>query len=108
MGRLPSAPCMQCGTNDRLARIRGCDGKPAPKRVEIETVGDKTYVYWNCPKKFIPASLYKWFHEYDYHKKFISAPMPSYENISRRFLTAVNVYESAINEYQEALNKKGT
>jgi hypothetical protein len=83
-----------------MARQRGCDGKPAPKRVELETIGDKTYVYWNCPKKFIPLSLYRWHAEYEYHKKFSSAPMPAYKDIPRRFISAINVYEDALSEYE--------
>lgn len=88
-----------------MARIRGCDGKPAPSPVEHDEDKEANviYRYWNCPKKFIPVSIYKWYNEYKYHKNFPSAIMPAYENIARRFITAVEVYESTLRAYQEKL-----
>ena len=89
-----------------MARVRGCDGSPAPSPVLKEEIGDVLNVFWHCPKKFIPKSVYKWYDIYSYHTRFISAPMPSYENVSAVFVRASNAYESFFSEFTQFLNKR--
>ena len=79
----------------------GCEKKTqmsVPTFEEIEN-GEHNR-YWNCPMKFIPESLYKFFMLYNYHKDFPSAQMPSFPNLSNRFLIAYKYYEMKLNEFK--------
>ena len=63
--------------------------------------------YWNCPIRFIPDSVYKFFEIYDYHKQFTSVQMPSYKNTAVRFIRAAKYFESKYNEMLIEVNKNG-
>ncbi len=55
--------------------------------------------YWNCPIKFIPDNVFKLLNMYDSIKMFPNMPLPAYKNMSKRFLWAIQYYESKYNEY---------
>lgn len=55
--------------------------------------------YWNCPIRWIPDNVYKLLNMYDSIKMFPNMPMPAYKDMSKRFLGAVQYYESKYNEY---------
>ena len=61
------------------------------------------YKYWNCPMKFIPGSIIKFFCLYDYVKQFPNVQMPPHKDTSKRFLQAWQYYEA---RYSEALQMK--
>lgn len=61
------------------------------------------YKYWNCPVKFIPSNIIKFFCLYDHVKQFPNVSMPTYDNTSSRFLFAIRYYET---QYNEALQMK--
>lgn len=85
--------------------MRGCDGKPAPRKVAEDEREGKKIVYWHCPKLFIPNDIYNWYQVYNYYKSFQGAALPPFEKVSRRFLLAVQCYESALEEYREKIAK---
>jgi hypothetical protein len=82
-----------------MALKMGCRGFSAPLPVQVEVYDNKKIVYWNCPRKFIPQSVFTWYDKYTYHQKFAGAKMESYENQSYKFLQACNVYEARKNEF---------
>lgn len=57
-------------------------------------VGDTLYVYYNCPSKFIPPSIFKWHDIYKYHKEFPGAQMNSYNKQNPRFLQAYFYFDA--------------
>lgn len=64
-------------------------------------------VYWNCPIKFVPDSVWQFLSLHAYHKDFPSAPMPAYREVSSRFFQAYTFYNSKYNQFREELMKKG-
>ena len=97
--------CSRCETNPKLKDVWGCDKKtqmPNPTFEEMEN--GMHYKYWQCPRKFIPDSIFKFLLIKNYHESFPSAPMPAFEDVSPRFLIANNYYENKLNEYQKDLN----
>ncbi len=74
---------------------------PVPTFEEIEN--NIHYFYWNCPVKFIPNNIIKFFCLYDHVKQFPNVRMPDYNNTSIRFLLAGRYYEA---RYGEALQVK--
>jgi len=59
--------------------------------------------WWNCPKKFIPSSLFNWYRLYKLYKTF-----PGCINISQQktvFLNAVSIYETYMEEFKSELTK---
>jgi len=73
--------------------------------VSIDVSNGVNYVYWNCPKKFIPNAIYAWYEEYMYQKNFPSAPMPAYKDVSNKFLMAYTLYEATLAEYKELMRE---
>ena len=55
--------------------------------------------YWNCPISWIPENVYGLLKMYDTIKMFPNMPIPPYKDISKRFISAVQYYESKYNEY---------
>ena len=62
---------------------------------------DEGTVYGQCPLKFIPKSIYQFLQIYDYYKQFPSAPMPDYDRVSVRLLSAWRYLDSKIHLYQK-------
>lgn len=95
--------CSKCESNPKLKEAWGCEGKAKLDRpLAIEIVGEKTFKYWSCPKKFIPLSIWNFYDIYQYYKSFPSASMPEYNNVSKRFWLACKVLESKLIENEEA------
>ena len=91
-----------------MSRVWGCEDKaivPESARSEIED--GVQYVYSQCLVRFIPMSIFKFIQLYDYHSKFTSAPMPSFNDVSPRFLAAYSYYEKHLNQYKQELLKNG-
>ena len=89
--------CSKC--NEKNARVWGCvDRTEMAEPTFQEEERGIIYRYWNCPIKFVPMNIWKFLEVYDYYKQFPSAPAPSFENVSRRFLKAFQYYESKFNE----------
>ena len=51
-------------------------------------------MYWHCPSKFVPRSVYTWHDIYKYHKEFPGAVMKEYADQNPRFLQAYFYYNS--------------
>lgn len=69
--------------------------------------GEKTLNrYWNCPIRFIPHNVLDFLQEYDYMQKFKISELP-FRKLSERFRCAMNVYETALAEGQNAIDKGG-
>jgi len=85
--------------------VQGCDGKPAPKPVFEEELGEKLIRYWHCPSKFIPSNIYTWYRIYQYHIKFPGAKMKSITKQNPRFLKALFYFEDHLNEYTSKIEK---
>lgn len=68
--------------------------------VYIEQEGREKTIFWNCPRKFIPDSIYGFKLIYDYYKGHPGAGMPEITDVSYRYLLAERMFESFIGEYQ--------
>jgi len=64
----------------------------------IEEDGETETSYFNCPRKFVPLSISEFLRQLNYYKEFPGAKMPGYENVSPRFLQAVQVYNWHLSE----------
>jgi len=95
-----------CSSDAQMARIRGCDGKPASRPVEIEYWQGEKIVYWNCPAHFIPNSVSEWYSYYKYHKDFSGAKMPDLYELPGKFIEAYHYYERCIGEYDKLLSER--
>ena len=107
-GAINSSPCRNCNHDKQLARIRGCDGRPADRPAEWEYWEGVKILYWNCPTHFIPDSISEWYTYYKYHKDFPGAKMPDIQDKSPKFLQAYTYYERCLNEYRSILSKRGS
>jgi hypothetical protein len=96
------APCAACPTDGGLRLRFGCDGK-APRPVFSLQDGDRIIDYWNCPSKFIPASILDFWKRYQYLKAFPGSA-PQFDAQSSRFISAWVLFES---ELQQMLAAKG-
>lgn len=83
----------------------GCDGRPASQPVARDVREKDTYVYWHCPAKFIPDSVYKFYDIYKYYKTFQGANPGNYFDQRQIFLDACTVYDNEMSMYQEKINK---
>ena len=64
----------------------------------------------SCPIKLISDEALSYYDQYNYTKLFPSAPVPSYSDVSFRFLEAIKSYDYWYNTYQiqELDNKNGS
>ncbi len=60
-----------------------------------ENINGEVVNYWNCPVNFIPKNILQFIGLYDYVKRF-EMKMPEFKKVSKRFLQAVNYYESIV------------
>jgi len=99
--------CSRCENNKNLRDAWGCEQKARVYLPTFEYVENGVhYKLWSCPIKFIPKSVHKFYMIYKYHtEEFPTAPMPSLQNISLRFLLAMRVFKRYKNEYDELLEK---
>jgi len=83
-------------------RFIGCKvpENPVSWSVFSEEYQDNEIQYKNCPLKFIPASIVNFSHVYSYTKKFPHTA-PSYDDQTKRYMTACNYYENEINSMRE-------
>lgn len=98
---------MVCQTNDGIGFKRGCRGNPAPAPVLEEELQDRIVQYMNCPRLFIPKSIFHWHKIYKYYKDFPGASMHNITSQNSRFLQAYYVYEAHIDEIKSEQAKIG-
>jgi len=65
------------------------------------------YRYQTCPINFIPSSIREFYKIYNYYQEFQSAVMPSYQDVSNRFLLAVGYFKNYLQENVDTKNKIG-
>lgn len=56
--------------------------------------------YYNCPLKFIPDSVIKWFDLYSYYSNYPSSA-PKYEDQTQRYINAMRCYTAVLNSYRK-------
>lgn len=61
----------------------------------------------NCPRLFIPKSIFHWHKIYKYYKDFPGATMDNISTQNGRFLQAYYVYEEHVAEIKTELAKIG-
>lgn len=81
----------------------GCEKRTLMAIPCHEEIEDGVYKrYWNCPRRFIPKSVFGFMAIYKYHKDdFPSAPMPALGEISLRFLVAAQYLDAKFSEYHQ-------
>lgn len=50
-------------------------------------------LYWSCPVKFIPTSVWAFLQHRSFYEKHPSAPFPSLENVGPRYLQAESFFD---------------
>lgn len=79
----------------------GCE-EPVPVAVwEDPELGE----FYNCPLKFVSATVCDWYEEYSYYQEFAGSA-PSFNVQSAKFIEAARVYRNAFNEYLASIAKK--
>lgn len=58
----------------------------------------RVYLLYGCPEHFIPESVMAWEQGYRYHTKFPGARLPSFDEVSPRWLEAMELFEMYNNE----------
>jgi len=60
-------------------------------------------IFWSCPVRFVPSSVWSFIAYNNFYHKHPSAPFPKYEDISPRYRLAEIAYDRAMIEVlQEA------
>lgn len=77
----------------------GCDGKPAPSPVWNEDYNGISFVYWNCPRNFIPASIYQWWEFYWFYSNHPGANPGKFSEQTSVYIEACQTYQVFKNEY---------
>jgi hypothetical protein len=96
--------CEECRKNPKNMKTWGCDKESLiPDGMQGEDENGNDIIFRNCPRRFIPSSILKWYSIYNYHKIFTGAKAPEYNNVSIRFMMALWVYENKLNGF---INKK--
>jgi len=93
---------VKCKRSPELKKVWGCQGRPRKPEIEIEEGVE--YHYLNCPLHFVSPSIWEFIRRLDYYEAFPNAPIPSFENVSPKFLRAYNYYESKKAEIRERQN----
>ena len=103
-GAIPTQ-CHLCPSNENIRKNNGCgEFKKAPRPVFRDRKNGTTINYFNCPTKFIPEVVHQFSNIYQYNKKFnCSKP---WEDLPNRYLEAVRIYESKVNEIENEKNKR--
>jgi len=79
----------------------GCEGDTRlPNGAAKEIEDGIEYIYRNCPMRFIPPSIWKWWAMVKYYKDFPSAPFPAMDRVSCRFMLAYWYYSGKLIENQ--------
>lgn len=100
--------CSICQANKKMPRVWGCEkDSTLPESARCEEENGIRYIYSHCLVRFIPMSIYRFIQVYDYYCKFTGAAMPAFSDVSRRFLSAYNYYESKLNQYKQEMLKNG-
>lgn len=79
-------------------KLFGCESKATDPTIEVNEEGAEKIFYWTCPIKLIPKNIIDFMNMYYYYKNYQSAPMPDYNNVSKRFLLASAYYENRKSE----------
>ena len=81
------------------SKVSGCiNDTQLPDGTDTEEENGIRYVFRNCPRKFIPKSIFEFLAIYQYYENHSSAPFPAMQDVSARYLFAENYYRSKINE----------
>jgi hypothetical protein len=64
----------------------------------------KTYLYYNCPIKFVPSNIWDFLKRIGFYKEF-NVPMPRYEEISARFMSAWQYYTDKFAEFSQTVQE---
>jgi len=60
-------------------------------------------IYWSCPVKFVPDSVWSFIRHYNFYRRHQTAPFFQFDDVSPRYRLAENIYERAL---REALEEK--
>ncbi len=90
------------------AKLCGCPWHTSDDAlVPYEEIADGIgYRYHNCPIHFVPDSVFEWHKDYSFFSKFPNCQMPNFEEISPKWMDAVNVYENWLAIKQEEYREK--
>jgi hypothetical protein len=100
--------CTKCKINKNFPEVWGCNGTARMAIPTFEWVENNIhYKLRSCPRRFIPASVEKFYMIYKYYfKDFPTAPMPGIHDVSLRFLTAYRAFNNFKHEYEEVVNER--
>lgn len=88
-----------------MARLRGCDGNPAPKPVLTEELNGDIIEYYHCPSILIPRSVHHWYDQYAYHSEFTGADMVGWSKQTAKWLRFYRVYKNEVARITKELSK---
>ena len=71
----------------------------SPTMIDEEN-GIKT-MYWSCPIRFIPNSIFEFVKRYKFHEQHPSAFFPAFENVSPRYLQAERILHLELSKMRE-------
>jgi hypothetical protein len=98
-GALKEYDCDMCARTPALRENWGCITEAKRPKIDERQEEGIRYRYLTCPLKFVPNNVVELMRLLSYHNRFSSAPMPSYKNVSARFVLAVRFYDSELSRY---------
>lgn len=99
--------CNDCSIDESRKSVWGCEGRcqmSAPTMIDIDN--NIVIKYWSCPVKFVPSSVWSFVKIRNYYNNHPSAPFPSFNNVSPRWLQAENILNAEMNNYIKEHRKK--
>jgi hypothetical protein len=66
------------------------------KPTMVDEDNDYKTIFWSCPIKFVPDSIWEFVKMYSFYQNHPSSPFPKYENISPRYLKAEQIFNSEL------------
>jgi hypothetical protein len=65
----------------------------------IDENGDVVSMFWSCPVKFSPQSVWSFLHCRNFYEKHPYSPFPPIDKVSPRYIRAEYVFENELSRY---------
>lgn len=92
--------CSVCKESPDMKKVWGCEGRAQiSKPTMIDEENGVKRIFWSCPVRFIPDSVWSFISIYNFYQRHPHAPFYNHDSISPRFRLAEAVYQRALDEY---------
>lgn len=101
--------CNDCKIDSSRRTVWGCYGKCTMATPTMVDESDGIIVkYWSCPVRFVPDSIWSFIKIRNFYNEHPSAPFPSYDKCSPRWLKAESIFNKELNGYMRSKYVRNT